>query len=198
MVEDKGARPYLADAELRRLTDDDRLCYVSGAILLEGRLTGYMLKELPAFPEDSGWRFFAGGETAEILRAPGSGFLPINTMCNYDRDILPLLDGPVGAAYVRRAAGLTPLDGIAREIDDQTKGDSTPVGITQGGIPPGDNIQGGKKSGHAEIGGGGERQKARPRRVYGTKRAISRPISGKKAKIQTREKQRKAKEIGGK
>lgn len=106
---------YLSAEELRPLTDDARLCYVSGAIIQEGRLCGYMLREPPAFPDDSGWRFFAGGEEAGALRGKSSGFYPLNTLCNYDPDVLSLLDAPVGSAYVRTEKGILPLSALSRE-----------------------------------------------------------------------------------
>ena len=100
---------YLEEKELLTLTDDRRLCYVSGAILEEGRQVGYMVRQSPLFSEDSGWRFFAGGEPGSRLRTGASGFYPLNTLCNYDRQVLPLLDAPVGAAFVRTGAALAPL-----------------------------------------------------------------------------------------
>ncbi|MCI8360292.1 MAG: DUF2185 domain-containing protein [Clostridiales bacterium] len=105
-------RKYLSEKELLTLTDDRRLCYVSGAILEEGRQVGYMVRQTPLFPDDSGWRFFAGGEAGSRLRSGASGFYPLNTLCNYDRQVLPLLDALVGAAFVRTGAALAPLDSL--------------------------------------------------------------------------------------
>ncbi len=113
----KGA--YLPEGELRRMTQDERLCYASAAIVLEGRLVGYMVREAPGFSADSGWRFFAGGETAGQLHGPGSDFYPLNTLCNYDPDILPLLGAPVGAAFVRGPTGLVDIRSAGRETGDK-------------------------------------------------------------------------------
>lgn len=110
-------KTYLSAEELRPLTDDARLCYASGVIIREGRLCGYMLREPPAFPADSGWRFFAGGENAGELGDESSGFYPLNTLCNYDPDILGLLEAPAGSAYVRTEKGLLPLSAISREME---------------------------------------------------------------------------------
>ena len=68
-----------------------------------------------------------GGEPGGRLRAGASGFYPLNTLCNYDRQVIPLLDAPTGSAFARAGAALTPLvpapaDGISREITSPAKG----------------------------------------------------------------------------
>ena len=56
---------------------------------------------------DSGWRFVSGDEDDDYMNnAENSGIYDLNTICNYDADIVPLLDAPYGAAFVRDEAGL--------------------------------------------------------------------------------------------
>ena len=104
---------YLRPEELRPLTDDVRLCYASGSIIADGYLIGYMTREPPAFPSDSGWRFFAGGEAPKVFKDQMSNFYPLNVICNYDPEILPLLDAPIGASFVRKSKGLTDIRELA-------------------------------------------------------------------------------------
>ena len=52
--------------------------------------------------QDSGWRFFAGDEDQEYMNNPNNhGVYDVNTIVNYDPDILPYLDSAFGAAYER-------------------------------------------------------------------------------------------------
>ena len=60
-------------------------------------------REPPDFPDDSGWRFFSGSESAEYLDDPAhTEIYDVNTIANYDAAILPLLDSPIGSAFERR------------------------------------------------------------------------------------------------
>ena len=55
---------------------------------------------------DSGWRFFSGEETDEYANDVNNvGVYALNTICNYDPDILPLLTAPYGTAYARGEDG---------------------------------------------------------------------------------------------
>lgn len=90
--------PLLAD------WDGPAACLVTDRILVEGLPVGYMYREEPEHPEsaDSGWRFFAGDEDEEYLSNPEySGISDLNTLCNYSKDILPLLNAPYGTAFSR-------------------------------------------------------------------------------------------------
>ena len=56
---------------------------------------------------DSGWRFFEGGESQAYLDDPKNiGIYQLNTICNYDPDIIPLLNAPFGTAYARDDKGV--------------------------------------------------------------------------------------------
>ena len=51
---------------------------------------------------DSGWRFFAGDETQAYADDPSHfAIYDVNTIANYDSDIILLLDAPIGSAFER-------------------------------------------------------------------------------------------------
>lgn len=91
-------------------------CIVSDKITKEGFKVGYMYREQPdeKIP-DSGWRFMAGNEDNEYMNNPNNHHIfSINTICNYDKDIIPYLHANVGSAYIR-------VDSNKFEIDDGNK-----------------------------------------------------------------------------
>ena len=78
-------------------------CFASDRITVDGCRVGYMYREPPeeAFA-DSGWRFFEGNENKKYVQNPNKfGIYTLNTICNYDPDIIPLLNAPYGTAFVR-------------------------------------------------------------------------------------------------
>lgn len=91
-------------------------CIASDKITKEGFKVGYMYREQPdeGVP-DSGWRFMAGDEDDEYIDNPDNlHMFAINTICNYDRDIIPYLKSKIGSAYIR-------IDRNNFEIDDGSK-----------------------------------------------------------------------------
>jgi hypothetical protein len=86
-------------------------CSASAEITVHGRPVGFMYREEPVGPGDSGWRFFAGTETPEYADEPGNFALhEVEAIARRDRDIIPLLDAPEGAAFERDATGaLVPI-----------------------------------------------------------------------------------------
>jgi hypothetical protein len=72
-----------------------------------------MYREAQDFPEDSGWRFFSGTETDEFANDPRNvSIYDVNTIANYDPEIVPLLAAPTGSAFARE-----PLSGPLRPVD---------------------------------------------------------------------------------
>lgn len=91
-------------------------CIVSDKITKEGWKVGYMFREepTPGFP-DSGWCFLAGNEDDEYMNnSDNHHTFTLNTICNYDPDIIPYLDSPVGTSYIR-------ISDNEFEIDDGSK-----------------------------------------------------------------------------
>lgn len=78
-------------------------CIVSDKITKEGFKVGYMYREEPSDEiPDSGWRFLAGNEDEEYMdNTKNHHIFAINTICNYDRDIIAYLHAKVGSSYIR-------------------------------------------------------------------------------------------------
>ena len=81
-------------------------CFATNRITVDGKKVGYMYREEPDSDSelpDSGWRFFAGDETEEYTDNPDNiNIFSLNTICNYDSDIIPYLDAPYGSAFIRQ------------------------------------------------------------------------------------------------
>lgn len=100
-------------------------CMVSDMITKEGWKVGYMFRDepLPDQP-DSGWHFYKGDENEEYSNEPNNFHIfKLNTICNYDPDIIPYLNSPVGTYLIRTSDGkFIPDDGtlpICMEKQDQ-------------------------------------------------------------------------------
>jgi hypothetical protein len=92
---------------IKQLVNNDLACIATDCITVEGCKVGYMYKEEPMENTyDSGWRFFAGDESDEYLDdANNSGIYEVNTIANYDNDIIDLLDSPIDSAFYRGRDG---------------------------------------------------------------------------------------------
>ncbi len=90
-------------SQIRPLAENHGACFATDMITVEGRKVGYMYREKPDSAEDSGWRFFSGKESQEYLDDPShTAIYDVNTIANYDAEIIPLLDSPAGSAFERR------------------------------------------------------------------------------------------------
>ena len=79
-------------------------CLATDHITVEGRRVGYMYRERPDEAWDSGWRFLSGLESDEYSNDPANlEIYDVNTIANYDPEIIPLLDSPCGSAFARDA-----------------------------------------------------------------------------------------------
>ena len=77
-------------------------CIATNCITVEGRKVGYCYREKPDGNWDSGWRFTAGDESDEYMDDPNNaGIYKLNTICNDDPDIIPLLHIPAPCAFER-------------------------------------------------------------------------------------------------
>jgi hypothetical protein len=93
----------IAGPDIKQLVNGYGGCFATDHITVEGRKVGYMYREPPDFPEDSGWRFFSGKESEEYLDdTDHTAIYNVNTIANYDEAIIPLLDSAVGSAFERR------------------------------------------------------------------------------------------------
>ncbi len=97
-------KEFLLEAkDIRPLVDTQMGCIATDRITVDGKRVGFCYREkTDGIHPDTGWRFFAGDESDEYLDDPdNSSVFCLNTIANYDRDILPLLDSPAGTAFFR-------------------------------------------------------------------------------------------------
>ena len=88
-------------------------CIATNRITVEGRKVGYCYREEPDGGWDSGWRFTAGDESEAYMDDPNNaGIYKLNTICNDDSDIIPLLHTPAPCAFERDE------NGVFRQIKD--------------------------------------------------------------------------------
>jgi hypothetical protein len=82
-------------------------CIATSRITVEGRKVGYCYREEPDGGWDSGWRFTAGDESEAYMDDPNNaGIYKLNTICNDDPDIIPLLNTPIPCAFERDENGM--------------------------------------------------------------------------------------------
>src|SRR5689334_6791405 len=86
----------------------------SDRIMVDGVPIGYMYRSCEsANPVDTGWRFLAGDETPEDLNdVEKCGVYSLNTIANYDSDIIPYLQTPAPCAFekIRGTHRYRPVD----------------------------------------------------------------------------------------
>lgn len=81
-------------------------CLATDKITVEGCKIGYMYREEPVNESDSGWRFFEGAEDDEYIDNPDNIKLyKLNTICNYDKSIIPLLNSEYNSVFYRNDDG---------------------------------------------------------------------------------------------
>ena len=82
-------------------------CIATNRITVEGYKVGYCYREEPDGGWDSGWRFTAGDESEAYMDDPNNaGIYKLNTICNDDPDIIPLLNTPAPCAFERDENGV--------------------------------------------------------------------------------------------
>ena len=82
-------------------------CITTNRITVEGCRVGYCYREKPDGDWDSGWRFTAGDESDEYMDDPNNaGIYGLNSICNDDPDIIPLLNTPAPCAFERDENGV--------------------------------------------------------------------------------------------
>ncbi len=107
--EEKNKGVYIMDYKIKNEDIKEILewegpdgCYATNRITIDGCKIGYMYREEPANEVDSGWRFFEGEEDDEYVdNVDNIGLYRLNTICNYDESIIPLLNSEYGSAYYR-------------------------------------------------------------------------------------------------
>ena len=96
-------------------------CIATNRITVEGSKVGYCYREKPDGDWDSGWRFTAGDESDAYMDDPNNaGIYGLNTICNDDPDIIPLLNTPAPCAFERDGNGaFQPIEDWKPEQDEE-------------------------------------------------------------------------------
>lgn len=95
----------LSAEQIRPIATGRGGCFATDLITVDGLKVGWMYRQEPDNSIDSGWRFFAGFETEEyIADLANTAVYDVNTIANYDPDIVPFLDAPIGSAFERKGS----------------------------------------------------------------------------------------------
>lgn len=107
---DSSNKPFLLRADqIRSVAIGRGGCIATDLITCGAQNVGFMYRETPDGVVDSGWRFMSGSESEEYMNDSNNlSIYDVNTIANYDPDILPFLDAPIGSAY-EREGGRGPL-----------------------------------------------------------------------------------------
>ena len=100
-------KPFkLRPDQFRPLAEGYGSCIASDRITIAGERVGYMYREAPVKSIDSGWHFFSGDESQDYVDdARNFEIFDVNTIANYDPEIIPLLDVEIGTAWARNVNG---------------------------------------------------------------------------------------------
>ncbi len=81
-------------------------CIATDMITVDGNKVGYFYRDEPRDAIDSGWCFMAGIESQEYMDdSKNHAIYDVNTIANYDPEIIPFLDAPIGSAFERNPEG---------------------------------------------------------------------------------------------
>jgi hypothetical protein len=77
-------------------------CIATDMITVHGMKVGFMYRQEPNNPQDSGWCFTTGVESQDYMDDAGNHEIyDVNTIANYDPDIIPFLGSLNGSAFER-------------------------------------------------------------------------------------------------
>ena len=101
--------------QIRPLATGHGACLATDMITVQGHKIGYMYREAAGRHLDSGWRFMSGLESQAYMDDVANlSLYDVNTIANYDPDIIPFLGAPEGSAFERRG-GTGPLQAVELE-----------------------------------------------------------------------------------
>lgn len=119
MADARDKKFFLPASAIQPLATGRGSCIATDMITVEGRPVCYMYREEPRDEIDSGWSFFSGQETQDYVDEPSNMALyDVNTIANYDRDIIPFLDSPPGSAFGRQPGGKFEREEMPGEPDE--------------------------------------------------------------------------------
>lgn len=97
---DKQKKLIIPREAIRDLGVSNSGAFATDRITVDGKTVGYMYREAPERAYDSGWHFFAGDEDQAYVDDAGHlEIYAVNTVANYDHDIIPYLDTPAPCAF---------------------------------------------------------------------------------------------------
>ena len=92
----------LQSEEMKSLIPEMGYSIVSNKIAVNGMKIGFLYREEPDEPEDSGWRFLSGTEEKDYVENPdNSKVFGVNAVANYDPAIIPYLNLSPGTELER-------------------------------------------------------------------------------------------------
>ena len=72
-----------------------------------------MYRDKPTNESDSGWRFFSGDENEAYTNNPDNfSIFELNTICNYDTDIIPYLNCEIRSSFEK-------IDGVYKKVNNK-------------------------------------------------------------------------------
>lgn len=93
---------FLRADQIKPLAEGHGACFATDFITVQGEKVGYMYREEPDNNTDSGWRFMAGHESQPYMDDTDNlAVYDVNTIANYDPEIIPFLEAPYGSAFAR-------------------------------------------------------------------------------------------------
>tara|TARA_B100000745_G_scaffold300260_1_gene253548 strand:- start:1236 stop:1994 length:759 start_codon:yes stop_codon:yes gene_type:complete len=96
----------LKPSDIKRILPDIGFALATDKITVDGNRVDYMIREHSDREEDSGWIFYGGGETQEYIDDPNNtSVYSLNTLANYDPDIIEFLMYPPGTEVERNEDG---------------------------------------------------------------------------------------------
>ena len=97
-----GKQFAISSDRIRPLANGYGACLATDMITVDGRGVGYAYREDPSFDGDSGWRFFSDHQSQEYVDDRDNTMIyDVNTIANYDQDVIPLLESPVASVLER-------------------------------------------------------------------------------------------------
>ena len=96
----------LNSTQIERLIPDIGFALATDMITVAGKRVDYMVREQPNREDDSGWIFYGGGETQEYIDdSNNTSLFSVNTIANYDPEIIGFLTYPPGTEVERNSEG---------------------------------------------------------------------------------------------
>lgn len=92
--------------EIKAIATGYGSCIASDMITIHGRKVGYMYRDDPSFDTDSGWVFMSGDESQDYIDDQNNlAIYDVNTIANYDPEIVSFLHSAIGSEFERNESG---------------------------------------------------------------------------------------------